>query len=357
MKKYVFVLLWIFSICTFAQSVEVADTIRTVTLQGFNAPSVGALVLGNVTRFDFSAELYDANMSKLRDCKEFTQKPKKEEWAKYVSGGRGTTVWVVVHDIINEAGTYYLKATLSGSAELGNFNRSIYYMVIVENPTLASTINLRSNYFYSEGESFSFATVEYTEPNSYSYKIVDPSGAALEQGQGAIVKLDKVLSEYTNVGKTITIQGFYENSAIYYKNNSGGTPQKSEWQLTIDRPNLTMFSGWIEATKDNENTEWMISVYNNMSKMFLFGYMGVRPGGFVFAKPEIRNLQVTSDPPGFLAGAMVGAFGVFPTVNINVSEDFMNTLEVGGDIDVKLSISFRTQFETVRKEFRATVIK
>lgn len=351
---------FIFSSLIFSQKIDVKDTVRTTILQEFNAPSFGALILSNITRIEsISSELLNKDGQKIKDGKGNTQKPKKEDFSKYVKEGRGTTVMVLFHESVDQAGTYYIKANLKGTAEQGALNATLHYLVIADYPTIANPFTIRKDYYYSENQSFSFAMLEYSDVNSYSYKIQDAGGAILDQGKGPIVSLEKVLNTIDNVGKQVVVKGFYRDKEITYRDPISKEVKKANWEFNIKRLDINPFSGWaaVDKTQKEQETKWEISVYNEFSKTFLFGYLAKTPSGFVFVPPEIKNLQVRSDPEGFSNSGIVSKFGAFPTVIINVNEEFMNTIPVGEGEDIKLTISFRTQFETIKKEFRATVIR
>lgn len=354
MRKYLLIILFVgISAVSFGQKVEVFDTINVATLQNFNAPSVGALVLSNILKFDFSAELLNENLSKIRDIRKHTQKPRKEDFAKYTTGGRGTTVWLVLHDMIENPGKYYIKVSIRASGELGALNKDVYYLVNCYIPRMAAPINLRKTYFFSESETFSFATVDYTDPNAYSYEVVDGSTAVL-RGVGPVVKLDTILNDINNFGKQLTIKGLYQGKEFSYKNPQSGEVEKSTWQFAIEKPTLDEFNGW--SSKDND--DWLISVYNSFSKQFLFVYLGMKPNGFVVVRPEARGLRVTSEPENFITGANQRKQGSFLYIDLLINEEFLNNMAVGSDEKVKITIQFTTQFgEKVKKEYYGVVIK
>lgn len=360
MSKKFFLFLFIYLCANLSAQVEVRDTIKVAALQKFNVPSVGAIVLANLTRFDFSAEILDANMSKVRDVAGYTQIPKKEEFSKKIVGGRGITVSLVLHDLIELPGTYYVKVTLSAQGEVGGAIRADRYtMVIVDNPTMAAEINLRPSYFFNENEAFSFATLEYGDPNAYSFRIVDAGGTTIETGKGPIVKLDKILKDINNVGKKIVIKGLYEGKEFNYKDAVTKEIKRSSWEFTVDKLAMQKFNGWNSKEPKEGDAPWYISVDNSFSKQFLFVYMSQTPSGsFVTVTPEVSNLRVISEPETFANGGTHRKSGVFRYIDINVNPDFVDKMQVGDEQAIKLTIQFRTQFgEQIKETFYATVIK
>jgi hypothetical protein len=362
-KRYI-LFLFVFANSVFCQ--DIIDTVHAISLQEFSVPSKLAYVAQNLVKFNLTAELFDINKTKIRDCKNIVQKPKSEDIEKEVrklsSDGRaGIAIMAAVKEIIEEPGSYLIKFNVTGTGEnRQTASKSFFYLVIVEYPTIAAPIKLRDKYYFSEKETFSFATMEYSDPNSYSYQVVDGAGTVLESGNGPVVNLEKVFNEANNVGKTIKIKGFYEGKPFTFKNPQKNANEKSEWSLTLDKPGLDSFSGWLKK-EDDKDQEWLISIYNDASKSFLFTYIGSTPSGFVAIRPNPSGgVRVTSDPPEFLQGS--GGVGIpagsFLKVMLTVNDDFLNTIEIGGEIAVKLTVTFRTQFgENVKREFRATVIK
>jgi hypothetical protein len=344
----------LFLASAYAQNANVLDTIRVAALQSFNAPSVGALVLGNVLKVDFTCELLNEGMQKIRDPLKVTQKPKKEDFAKYVTGGRGTTVWVVVTDAIEEPGTYYIKIGVNASGEVGALKKDFYYMVIVSNPKIAAPVVLRDKYFFSEKETFSFATVDYPDPTLYSFEILDGSNVVYS-GSGPVVQLDSMLRTQSYVGKTLKVVGKYQGKEFTYFEGSTGSTKRSTWEFSIAKPNLENLHNW----EIKPNDQWLLSVYNKQSLAFWFVYIGNTPNGFAVTVPEITGLRVTSDPDNFVGGASGNRIsGSFRIVDVSVNEEFLNQMQVGDEQQVKLKITFRTQFgESVTKEYYAVIIK
>lgn len=347
----------------FGQGMKIEDTIKVVTNQLFDVPKKGATIISNITKVNsITGALYDAKNKKIKDCKDPYLKPSAAEVAQRAQqqGGRGVTVQMVFTEQLNETGTYYLKISVNcvgenGAALVGEKN----YMIIVDNPTLSAPVKIRERYFFSEQEAISFSMVEYTEPNNYSYKITDGVNV-LAEGKGPYVVLGDILNSEANVGKTLTITGYYNGQVITYKDPESGEMKKAEYQVSIALPSIGGFSGWaLVSDKPEENqSAWYISVDNAAVKQFLFGYFGNTPNGFVFITPKFNSLRVTSRPDNFLKGTSVGKRGQFPAIQIEVNPAFMDAMAVGDVQDVELDIQFTTQFgEKVVRKYRASVIK
>lgn len=340
---------------TFAQKVDVKDTIKVAVLQNFNAPSVGALVLANVLKLDIAAELLDANLKKLRDIKKITQKPKKEDLPKATAGGRGTTVWAVLSDMVEQPGTYYIKVSVNMSGEVGSVKSDVYYMLIAYNPALAAPVKLRDKYYFGEKETFSFATVDYPDPNAYSYEISDGGKAVLQKGSGPVVRLDSVFNQVANCGKKLVIKGFYQGKEFSFIDPATKKQMQSTWECNLAQPEISEFSTW---KKDKPDENYYLSVDNDMAKQIFYIYTGDTPGGFAVTVPEIQNLRVSSEPENFVASASARKARPFTIVDIKFNEEFLANMKVGDSENIKLTVTFRTQFgETYRKDFYAVVIK
>ncbi len=337
-----------------AQKSDVSDTIRVAALQKFTAPSVGALVLGNILKLKYTAELLNEKREKIRPIKNITQRPKQEDFSKSTSGGRGTTVWMVFSDMIETPGIYFVKISIDANGELGALKADRYYMIKVSNPVMASKIELRKTYFPGEKETFSFATLEYTDINAYSYEIKEQGGAVLMQGTGPIVKLDSVLKNPLNVGKKISISGMYQGKPFEFSNPVTQELEKSSWEFSVEKPGLEEFSQW----EKKENDQWLVSVYNSQAKSFWYIYIGNTPNGFAVSSPEINGLRVTSDPENFIQGASQRRSASFKVIDLNINQEFLDNMKPGDEQKVKVTVNFRTQFgEQIKRDYYAVVIK
>lgn len=356
MLKKLFLLLCFLPVYLSAQK-EFVDTVYAVTLQEFNVPPKLAYVAQDLIAFDFKAELLDASGNKLRDCPYFIQDPPNQKEIEIAVRKKssdmraGIAVKVVVIESIEEVGTYIVKFIVKGTGE----NRSpaakdYYYLVNITYPTIVVPVQLRNEYYYGEQEAFSFATVEYTNPNNYSYQIVDEKGAIIEQGKGALVKLDNLLKEVKNVGKTLTVKGLYHDKVFTYKLPNSDSTKQSQWTFKVSQPGLNWFSSW----SDKDNPDWRISVDNDRAKSFLVGYMAKVPGGIIVVPPEIKRLRVISDPDGFVTSSSPKPSPLFNYINIAVKDDF---IAYGDEQYIKLTFTFETQFGKETKVFYATVIK
>ena len=152
---------------------KISDTLNVVTLERFSVPKAKQIVLTNIKQSSIVAELLDKDFKKLRDIKEIVQNPSPEVVKKKSKGGRGVMVQYIVYSTIEEPGEYYIKVNIKYRDERRKGKATAYYKINVSYPIVNNEISLRDNYFYSERETMSFATADFSDLNGYSYKIVD----------------------------------------------------------------------------------------------------------------------------------------------------------------------------------------
>ncbi|MDP2301890.1 MAG: hypothetical protein Q8N03_05655 [Ignavibacteria bacterium] len=349
----------------FAQgSSGVLDTIRVASLQEFSIPAKGGLVLTNARSVEFSAELLNESMQKIRDCRDesIVQVPSKEEFAKRVSagGGRGATIQFIINESIESAGTFYIKVSFKVVGETGSSSREAFYQVIVTHPHFASTRFLRESYFINEKETFSFATLEYSDPTKYSYKVVETSGSVLASGEGSLVRFDEILADPQNVGKKLTLNGFYNGKPYEFIEPKSQAVQSSSWTFEIKKLEITKFSAWRSVDpKKEDNTEWLLSAYNSFDRQFLYLYFGVpERGQFVVATPRMSGLRLETEPQNLVTNVRDFPNGSFQTIGFDFNQDVLDQIEDCGQLDAKITVIFTSQFgERIRDVYRATIMK
>jgi hypothetical protein len=361
MRKIILVLVFLTPFVLFAQKgSKIIDTLHVVTLQKFKVPSDRNIVLQNILGVSVDASILNESGNFVRKAKEVWQAPNKKEFAKEVRGGRGVTVQLSFRDALDKPGTYFMDVKIKIKDE----NRRTHvipakYMIVVDYPTLAAQIKLRKKgpYYFSEKETFSFATIEFPDPNKYSYQILTPSGRVIQQGLGSVVVLDTVFKDLNNVGKKLTIKGMYAGKEFYYHENGNNEPQLSEWHVMLQAPEINYFGDWVEASVKNDNPV-VLSVYNENVKKMLFTYGNTTvEGNFVFVAPQIRNLTLRCDPEGLVTVRSHTTVGVFTYIYLDFNQEMLNAIEDCGQLDgVKLHIEFNTQFGKVTDDFKPTTI-
>ena len=316
------------------------------------------IVLVNILGGEFKASLLNSGGGYLRDCEEVWQFPSKEELARKVQGGRGETVQFHTREAVEDAGVYYIKMDVSIMDEnRRRFSKSAYYMINVHNPTMAAEINLREEkpYYFSEKETFSFATVEFSDANAYSYQVLDPGQTVIEEGKGSVVNLDAVLSDIRNVAKTISIRGLYEGKEFQYISNGDKQPRNSTWSIKITSPSIEEFGDW---QKSNPNDQIVISAYNKNARRILYTYFAKTDEGYVLIGPEARNFRLTCDPPNFIINQKPTTVGVFLYITFDFNEDMLFELGDFGQQALQVTIEFTTQFgEKKKTEYSALILK
>lgn len=360
MKKVLLFVLISFSFL-FGQGVSVRDTISAVALQKFKVPARKQIVLTNIKQINsFRASLLDAGMNKIKDLTEFYQDPKQLK-----GGQRGETVVYEVYGMVEEAGTYYVKIDFSFVDETASRSVSGYYKLNVDNPTMSAKVNIRETYFPNEKETFSFATAEYTDPSQYSYVIQTTGGQELFSGTGPIVNLNEVLKSDNAVGQTFEVIGKYNGQEFKFKEFETGELKDTRWTFSVSPPTLSAFVTWKDLTADEETKAgeaYYISPFNKKLLRFFFIYTGYveEDGSLVVSPVNVRNLSITSEPSDFLAPGRGGNFkkaGYFTIIELDVNQAFIDGMEIGDEMPVKIKMRFSTQFESNKEyEYESTII-
>lgn len=354
--KYYLVLFFVLTVSIFGQNpVVVQDTINVVTLQSFNVPKSKYIVMANIRSLKVTAELFDKDMQKIRDCNDYWQYPSPKDLANQLKGKRGATIQYVLHESIDKIGTYYVKTTVDYQGEEGSGTTAAYYMINVDYPHMGAAIKLRPNYFYSEKETFSFSVLEFQDPNAYGYQIVDDAGAEIETGKGAIVSLNSVLKNIKYVGRKIKVIGTYQGQQFQYKPLTGGDVKESVWEFVIDKPTLDEFSDW---KKDNDKDQIMISAYSQNAMRILYTYIGNTESGFVVVAPEAKNFKLEADPADMITNISARTQRNFLFITFKISEDYLSTMADCSEKEFTMTIRFTTQFgEKIEKKYTATILK
>lgn len=347
----------------FAQ-IKVIDTLNVVTMQKFKVPGSKEIVLTNIKSVKIEAELLNADMQVIRQIKEYNQDPAPSKMQDALRGKRSVLVTFSCFETLDEPGTYFVRIKINAVSETGPQAGERISRIEVKNPILAAPLNLRSEYLYNEKETFSFATLEYTDFNLYSYTIYnDNSGAVLEEGKGPIVTLDKWLSDMNLVGSKIKIVGKYNGKEFKYQKKDG-TVESTQWVTSIRK--LTLFKNLVLLTtesdvKSGKTQPIVVSAYNTAIFRLPYGYFSKSEvGTFVTALPILKSVNVTSDPPEFVKDyiADVPTKGAFSFVQININQDYINNLPDCGQQEVKLRVSFKTQFnETMTETYQFIILK
>lgn len=360
MKRVILLFLISFSFIA-GQGVNVRDTINVVALQQFKVPARKQIVLTNIKSISsFKATLLDESLNQIKELTDYYQDPKTLK-----GGERGETVVYEVYGIAEKSGTYYVKIELSFVDETARRSVTGYYLLNVDNPTMSAKLSVRESYYPGEKETFSFATAEYTDPLNYSYEIQNSGGQTVAEGTGAIVSLDDVLKKDESISQTYTVIGKYSGQEFQYKEFDTGELKDSRWQFNVVPPTLSSFVTWKDLSNDKEKEAggvYYISPFNKKLLTFYFIYTGYveEDGSLVAAPAKIRNLTITSEPSDFLMPGRGGAFkqsGYFTIIDLDLNQQFIDGLEIGDEVPVKIKMKFSTQFERNKEyEFESTII-
>jgi len=345
----------IFSSISYGQSAtNISDTISVVTLERFSVPQDKQIVLTNIKASEIEAELLDNEFNKIRTIDDIVQNPSKAEVKRKSKGGRGVMVQYAVYATIEHPGEYYVKININYRDEKGRGSASAFYKIEVSYPTVNNQISLRENYFYSERETMSFATADFSDLNGYSYKVVDEDNNSLAEGIGPIVNLDNVMGVIKNIGKKITVIGRYHDKPFFYKYN-GFDYQKSEWSFTLNKPNIEEFDDW---KKSNPADVISISAWNKNAMRFLYTYTGSTENGFVVVYPEIKKFKFVGEPADMFMQAKHSRAGNFLYITFQLNDEFLADMEDCTEQEVNIKIEFTTQFgEKIEKEYDGIILK
>ncbi len=335
---------------------EIKDTLRVVTLQKFKVPSDRNIVLKDILGFAVKASITDENGKVLRKVTKIWQSMSNAQFKRKTRGGRGVTIQFAFFDSVETPGNYFVVVRFKVIDE--NRRRHVLppikYMLNVNYPTLASPVNLRNGqpYYYSETKSFSVATIEFSDPNKYSYQIFDEGNNVIQKGNGPIVKLDKVFNTIDYVGQTLKIVAKYAGKEYFYITNSSKKPQKSEWQVKLAVPPIDKFGDWTFSA-NNDGKPGVIAWDSPSARQILYTIdTQTADKNFVFIAPDIRGVQVVSDPPGLVKLASISQAGAFVYLNLDYDDAVFQQNAQGSDDcpyiqTVTLHVTFDTQFPGV----------
>jgi len=350
-RKIIFLLLFPILFVYGKKKNGVRDTITVVTLQKFKVPADRNIVLKDILAVKAEAYITDENGNILRKISKVWQSMSNAQIRRKTRGGRGITVQIAFLDSLEKPGKYYVSARFKIIAETGRSIASVKYLVNVHYPTLASSINLRTDspYYFSETKSFSVATIEFNDPNKYSYQIFDEGSNVIKEGKGPIIKLDDVFNNIEYVGQTLKIVAKYAGKEYFYKDNSSNKPKKSEWNVKLDVPPIDKFGDWTFSA-NNDGKPGVIAWDSPSARQILYTIdTQTADKNFVFIAPDIRGVQVVSDPPGLVKLTSISQAGAFVYLNLEYDENVFQQYAQGSDDcpyiqTVTLHITFDTQF-------------
>lgn len=341
----------------FSQSESFDDTVSAVTFKEFKIPSERNIVFENVLNINANATLYDDNGDEVRKIENIWRSISSENLKQQTRGGRGETIQFNLKSTIIEKGRYSVEFNFNFIDENRRKNSAAAkYLVVVENPSRTTEVDLNESrsYYYGEKKSFSFNTAEFNKVDVYSYTIEDNAGNLVDSSKGPIVMLDDVLNNTNNAGKELTIKGFYEDKQFYYTVNGENEPKISEWSFSVNVPNLEFFG--LLADKENEddlakNAPFYYGSPKSTRILFTF-IQKTASGGYIIERPDFRNARVSATPSGILKKNWnFSKRGVFAYFTFQIDENWVNN-NFGGECQqeyIELNISFVDQFNRKRE--------
>jgi|YNPMSStandDraft_2_1061718.scaffolds.fasta_scaffold00033_6 hypothetical protein len=353
--KFIFILIFLGGADLLFSQQKIRDSVVAIAHEYFIVPEFPEIAL-NLMEIDIAAELFNDKMEKIRDIKNITQKPSKEDLKKITQKtNRGTTVSYRMIDMIEEKGVYFIKTTVKYRDEKNNRGSySDLYKVIINYPTFASLNKIDPTYYYGEKGTFSFATREYSDYQKYSYRIKLENGTVVDSGSGPIINFDRFFMNPANVGKKYIIEGLYGGKTFKFIDPKTNDIIESIWNFFLSKPQgISEINAWATEADWEKAKVWYIGIDNSFSSMFQFMYTSQKGNNYITVTPDARNLSVTCDPPQLLKDYSARPSGGWLFIEMNFNKEWVKTLK--NDTDVTITISFQTQFERIVRTYRATI--
>ena len=161
-------------------------------------------------------------------------------------------------------------------------------------------------------------------------------------------------NEIKNVGKELTIKGYYKEKQFFYEYN-GDEVHKSEWTITLNKPNLEEFNDWKKANPDDRIA---ISAWNKNAMRLLYTYTGNTPNGFAVVYPEITGFKFKGEPAELFKNSRQSRAGNFLYIAFTLNEEYLAEMEDCAEQPVRITVEFTTQFdEKVQKIYDGIILK
>jgi hypothetical protein len=268
----------------------------------------------------------------------------------------------------DSAGTFTVLRIVEGRSPDNRFYRyGDVWLVRVRWPSLHPLLD--DEYYYGEYAQFSFAA-GHEDARRYSYE-VQTAERTLFADSGAVVSIDRVWREYAAeaLNATLTILGKYRNAVFQYEDPVTQRVRESVWRFTLKPPDrLSAVSLWQEdttfdrlktAARDDLLCTFPID-FNTQSKYnpreFRFTSYAVIRRNFLMFMPEVRNVDVSSEPSEFLSSLEWKADDPWRVLVIQPNEEMVRDRSVRNPLDVALRIRFTDQFgNTFDRKFKARV--
>lgn len=270
---------------------------------------------------------------------------------------------------IETPGTYKFVRELSYDGADGTpYKLKQYWILVVASPILDPKLD--AFYFPNEAAYFTF-TAGHSDFERYSYEIYDsgnPSTPVIT-GKGPVVQLDSLthrqgVVQFEEPSHRYVIKGMYDGRQFMFKRTAADTaaPALSEWTITVRKPQFQMLHTWMTEKEFDDTTQaYQLAnalklqslAYANLCE-FRCVYFSQKGNSYIYTPMNISDIKVESDK-SFLESSE--AYTAVPVGFYNLIEikrnDSIRLPEAG--VEVRLMMTFRTQFEQVTRRFKAIV--
>lgn len=372
MKKY-FIFFLVISVSFVFGQKNTVDTIKVVTLQDFNIPTVFHHVT-KVSNLDIEVFKSTSNGTIKVSSKNFAfnQTPTDRELKTLTDEyhGLGPSVQIIVNGFLQEIGDYKITIRLKS---LGDFHepnpiKSKTFFVKVGYPKLLSLGALANTYFLGDKTEFNLAMSGLDNKTDYSYIILDwNTEDTLKIGmETPVVKIDGELV-HDNKEKEIKLVLLYKNLPFNFLISGSDQVFSSQFnqRIKIVKPKLEVVTNWSQNDKDFVP----ITLDNPKSLEIDFRYFG----GYLPSKGYYKFIELkTLTTPLILNSGENNSSDIF--------EDIVKLAKIensgfGGKKIVLekttkfrelpmykvyktiITIKFRTQYENIVRKFSASVYK
>jgi hypothetical protein len=263
---------------------------------------------------------------------------------------------------IDNGGTYFLAMNIRGksiNAGEGVVRGQIVWKINVHWPQISLVPKPRYSYGELAYVNFSAGHQDYS---GYSYRVSRGStGEVLFHGNGSVIPIDSIWRiDSLMIDSTFVVEGLYRNKPFSFVRSAGAMTQETKWTVVMQKPgSLSHVSLWTQEGKFVEQEKKVkqssklprvdMALHDGWihSRLFRFTFESdLGEGNVVMTNPMAFNIQVKSEPPGFL---MQNRFSfaidrVWSVIEIKPSPDFLRGLTPALLQKVVIDISFTDKF-------------
>ncbi len=270
---------------------------------------------------------------------------------------------------IEAPGTYrFVREITYDQSDGTRISLTQYWALVVTSPVLVPKLD--PFYFPHEPAYFSFAS-GHSDFERYSFAVYDQNNPAspVFSGKGPVVQLDSLtlrpdVIRFEEASHTYIVKGMYDGRQFMYKKGPADTaaPVLSEWTVTVRKPVFQMLQTWLPEQEFDDSTlafqvgnslKLQSIAYANLCE-FRCVYFSKKTNTYVYTPMTIRDIKVESDKSFLESSETYSAVpdGFYNLIEIKRNETI--ALPPSG-VEVRLTISFRTQYEQITRRYKAIV--